>query len=357
MILNDEHIKHYATVRKMIEPFNPMLVNPASYDLTLHYELIEITPGGIMDPSNTGNAVHKLTSERKIKLSYGQSYLLQPGVFILASSVERVKIPPILAAEVKLKSTTARRGIGHVYSGWIDPGFEGQITFELFSHVPVLLEPGKPIAQIIFNEMIDAPQEPYQGKYQYQEGPTPARSEYENPATSFNANAASRPFLTPERLIHDDLKQVYTNAPGQPIDSSKAFGLLIPYSVDQVWSDARGNVHVKEPHGGKEHILSIEEIYDNMIKNIHPAQTVADFIESIVNPKSALSNLQELVQAVAEDFGPGHINFDIAPNVNSGPINAPLTQIWVDAEGKPLDIQPRRPINKVDRDWAEENDL
>lgn len=175
MILSDSMIKDYCEKQNMIDPFNPQRINPASYDLTLYGKLIEMTPGGIMDASNTGNAAHRLTSQREITLHHGQSYLLQPGIFILASSVEYIRLPAELAAEVKLKSTTARKGIGHVYSGWVDPGFEGQITFELFSHIPVLLEPGKPIAQIIFQQMAQVPENPYQGRYQHQQGPTPAR--------------------------------------------------------------------------------------------------------------------------------------------------------------------------------------
>lgn len=175
-VLSDSQITEYCS-NGMIEPFNPAYVNPASLDLRLHPALIEITAGGVLDASNNGAAASKLTTERTIFLQHGQKYLLQPGVFILASSMEYIKLPSELAAEVKLKSTTARRGIGHVYSGWIDPGFEGNITFELFSHVPVILEAGQLIVQIVFMEMSQVPEKPYQGRYQGQQGPTAAKIE------------------------------------------------------------------------------------------------------------------------------------------------------------------------------------
>lgn len=171
MVLSDQQIIDYCIGYNMIEPYNTELVNPASYDLTLSYDIIEIHAGGIVDASTP----HNLTTTRKITLQYGQKYLLQPGTFILASSLEYVKIPPELAAEVKLKSSTARAGIGHMFAGWIDPGFEGNITFELFSHVPVWLQPGKPVCQIAFLHMSKVPIKPYSGRYQNQVGPTPAR--------------------------------------------------------------------------------------------------------------------------------------------------------------------------------------
>lgn len=174
MILPDFMIKEYAQ-QGMIEPFEPKYINPASLDLTLYGEIIEITPGGVIDASNSGSASNRLTTQKHIKLQHGQKYLLQPGIFILASSIEVLNLPYNIAANVQLKSTTARSGIGHVYAGWIDPGFSGQITFELFSHVPVLLEPGKPVCQITFLQMAAIPEKPYQGKYQNQQGPTPAR--------------------------------------------------------------------------------------------------------------------------------------------------------------------------------------
>lgn len=351
MILNDLHIIEFCEQQNMIEPFNPMLVNPASYDLTLWGELIEITPGGIMDASNSGNASHRYTSERKIKLSYGQTYLLQPGVFILASSIETVRIPPTLAAEVKLKSTTARKGIGHVYSGWIDPGFEGQITFELFSHVPVLLEPGKPIAQIIFNEMIQVPMNAYQGRYQHQVGPTPART------------------FEDQYPIWDNYTKLMELSPALKQHFNEMMN-IIPPDVDQIWSDAQGNIHVKSPDG-QEHMLPMKAILDNYNSGIHPAQTVNDFVKAITEaPRKAVTVtleeaeviLQELVDAIKEDFGPGTINFDImSPNVNTGPIDAPNRQIWSNPDGSTFTLDKdnwsQRPRPRIDRDWGEENDL
>lgn len=171
MILNDASITKLCE-EGMVSPYRADLVNPASLDLTLSPDIIEISAGGLVAAYDHPG---KKVFERKVHIQLGQEYLLQPGMFVLASSLEYVKLPKDVAAQVSLKSTTARRGIGHVFAGWIDPGFEGNITFELFSHIPTVLTPNKAICQIVFYRMESPPVKPYQGKYQYQLGPTPAK--------------------------------------------------------------------------------------------------------------------------------------------------------------------------------------
>jgi len=52
--------------------------------------------------------------------------------FMLGHSLETVRIPPDLTARVEGKSTWGRKGLlVHLTAGFIDPGFEGQITLEL----------------------------------------------------------------------------------------------------------------------------------------------------------------------------------------------------------------------------------
>jgi len=162
-----------------IEPFDKNNVNPASYDLTMSNELVKIVPRTVADPSNYGISKTQLVKEEKIKLEKGQRYILHPGDFVLASSVEYVKLPASVCGIVMLKSTPARSGIGHMYAGYIDPGFEGNITFELYSLVPVVLTPGQPICQIVFIATTAPVSVPYGqvGRYHKQVGPTPARKQ------------------------------------------------------------------------------------------------------------------------------------------------------------------------------------
>lgn len=151
MILSDASIDEYVTRFSLIEPFRRKQLQPASYDLTLG-EL----PGGL----------------RK----------LEPGQFILASTLERVNIPAHVVGRIEGKSSWARKGLIIHTAGFVDPGFRGQLTLEMtnLSDTPVPLKVGVLIAQIAF-QLLDKPAaRPYGhpelgSHYQNQEGITDSR--------------------------------------------------------------------------------------------------------------------------------------------------------------------------------------
>jgi dCTP deaminase len=62
-------------------------------------------------------------------------------------------------------------------AGWVDPGFEGNITLELFNanRLPLRLASGRRICQIVFAFMDQATRRPYAGKYQGQRGTVGSR--------------------------------------------------------------------------------------------------------------------------------------------------------------------------------------
>lgn len=108
--------------------------------------------------------------------------IMYPGTFYLASSIEEIYCPPDLAAFIQMRSSFARRGLGHKMAGFVDPGFRGQITFELETAVPLRVKAGERIAQAVYVRLEATTLRPYEGKYMYQQGPTPAYSvtEYKN---------------------------------------------------------------------------------------------------------------------------------------------------------------------------------
>lgn len=143
-----------------IAPFFQEQVNPASYDVCLG-------DTWILPTSPTGSQ-SELTQ---------QSLTLYPGQVVLATTLEYVILPKDVCADLKLKSTIGRSWINHALAGWIDCGFEGQITLELqnVGPRPVALTAGDRIAQLIFFQMESEPDKPYQGKYQKQRGATAPR--------------------------------------------------------------------------------------------------------------------------------------------------------------------------------------
>lgn len=106
-------------------------------------------------------------------------YILEPGDFVLAATLEKFYMPINICAVVHDKSSWARRGLC-VQNTVFEPGWFGYATLELTNHGKEILyiAKGMPIAQVMFH-MLDMPtMQPYKGKYQNQEaGPQPARIE------------------------------------------------------------------------------------------------------------------------------------------------------------------------------------
>lgn len=93
-----------------------------------------------------------------------------PGDFILASSIERIKMPDDLICIVHDKSSWAREGLA-IQNTVLEPGWEGYITLELSFHRPnrvLNIMRGDPIAQLIFHKLSAPTNQPYNGKYQNQ---------------------------------------------------------------------------------------------------------------------------------------------------------------------------------------------
>ena len=177
VILSDKDIYHaYLSNKLDIYPFDECAIQPASYDLRLSDPvrmLLWKTPGekpAIYWRSVRENAEHWMVEQ--------ESVLLEPGQFALVHTKERVYIGPTLVGRVEGKSSLGRLGLFvHITAGYIDPGFDGNITLELFNASPYGLElvPGMPIAQISFHELKNPAQKLYSGKYQHAEGPQASR--------------------------------------------------------------------------------------------------------------------------------------------------------------------------------------
>jgi dCTP deaminase len=158
MILPDYRLTKWA-VDGGLRPCIVENINPASVDLTLGFEYIDL-----------------LTGERHA-LGPMEMFTLQPGQAILATTAEYVKMPADCAGTIFLKSSMARRGLDHALAGWIDPSFEGQITLELHTHRIIRLTAGQRICQLVLTRMESIPERGYDvtGRYQGQMGPTEAR--------------------------------------------------------------------------------------------------------------------------------------------------------------------------------------
>ncbi|MBK8191016.1 MAG: dCTP deaminase [Vampirovibrionales bacterium] len=110
-----------------------------------HMDLVNKTPEALRRDA--------AQSMQAVKIPPTEPFVLHPGEFALASTLEFVRIPLDLAARLEGRSTWGRLGLQiHATAGFVDPGFCGALTFELsnVSTVPLQLYPGVRISQICF---------------------------------------------------------------------------------------------------------------------------------------------------------------------------------------------------------------
>jgi dCTP deaminase len=108
-----------------------------------------------------------------------ESMTIDPGEFVLASTIERFCIPNDVLIVAHDKSSWARRGLA-VQNTVFDPGWRGYATLELTNHgrSSLAISAGDPIAQVVCHLLTEPTKQPYSGKYQDQEaGPQHARDD------------------------------------------------------------------------------------------------------------------------------------------------------------------------------------
>jgi len=156
-------------------------LQPASLDLRLGYDFqtFNYTRQALIDPADPATFEH-LTS--LTQLQDGERFLVHPGEFVLATTLEHVEIPNDLLARLEGRSSIGRLGIViHSTAGFIDPGFKGKITLEIsnLGHIAVALYPRMRICHLAFEEMSSPVRSGYGekrgAKYQGQDAATASR--------------------------------------------------------------------------------------------------------------------------------------------------------------------------------------
>lgn len=170
MILSDRTIRDMIAEKTLkISPLSEEQIQPASVDIRLGntFSIVDDTPSGIIT----------LDSEIKYKTITADKYLILPGQFVLATTMEFFELPDDLTAFVEGRSSLGRMGLFIQNAGWVDPGFKGEITLELFNanRCAIELTAGRRVGQLVFAKMDCAAQDPYNGKYQGQTGATGSR--------------------------------------------------------------------------------------------------------------------------------------------------------------------------------------
>ncbi len=163
MILSDGTLKAMIKSGELVvEPIDPQSIQPASIDCRLgdHFLIVEQNQMDIIT----------LDADIKYREITSESITIPPHTFLLATTQEYIELPDNLTAFVEGRSSIGRIGLFIQNAGWVDPGFKGRITLELYNagSLPIKLQAGKRICQLVFCSMDKRAESPYQGKYQGQ---------------------------------------------------------------------------------------------------------------------------------------------------------------------------------------------
>lgn len=184
MILSDRDILarlERGDIRILPAPDLETQLQPASLDLRLGYDFqtFNYTRQSLIDPRDP-STFEELTTLTQLRED--ERFLVHPGEFVLATTMEHVEVPNDLLARLEGRSSIGRLGIViHSTAGYVDPGFKGKITLEIsnLGRIAVALYPGMRICQVAFEEMSSPVQKGYGekhgAKYQGQSAATASR--------------------------------------------------------------------------------------------------------------------------------------------------------------------------------------
>ncbi len=165
MILSGKEINRRLGRDIFIEPYNEEQLNPNSYNVCLHRELLIYTEP-VLDMKKRNNIASIVIPQ--------DGFVLEPGKLYLGRTIEYTKTD-MLVPMLEGRSSIGRLGLFiHITAGFGDVGFSGYWTLEMFCVLPIRIYPGIEIGQIFYHT-IEGNFERYDsGKYQNNKGIQPS---------------------------------------------------------------------------------------------------------------------------------------------------------------------------------------
>lgn len=157
----DERADRRIIITPLIDP--KAQIGPCSIDVRLggSFKIPTTTRIGAIDPRDEKTVASYVLS---VDIRPGDEFYLHPGEFALAATLEYIRVPRDLACRIEGRSSWGRLGLlVHATAGFVDPGYSGNLTFELFNagRLPVKLRPGDRMAQLCFFELAGLPNVAY----------------------------------------------------------------------------------------------------------------------------------------------------------------------------------------------------
>lgn len=165
MILSGKEIALHMGGDIVIEPFDPQRLNPNSYNLSLHNQLL-VYEDRLLD-MKTPNPTRELTIPP-------EGLVLEPDKLYLGRTNEFTKTERFVPM-LEGRSSVGRLGLFiHVTAGFGDVGFAGYWTLEIFCVQPIRIYPNVEICQIYYHDIKGDYDLYSSGKYQNNTGIQPS---------------------------------------------------------------------------------------------------------------------------------------------------------------------------------------
>lgn len=165
MILSGKEILGRVGKDIFIKPFNPKQMNPNSYNLKLHNELL-VYEDRLLDMKKENRA-------RKILIP-DEGMVLEPGRLYLGRTKEFTKTENLVPM-LEGRSSIGRLGLFiHITAGFGDVGFSGYWTLEIFCIQPIRIYSNVEICQIYYHSIEGEYDNYSSGKYQNNKGIQPS---------------------------------------------------------------------------------------------------------------------------------------------------------------------------------------
>jgi dCTP deaminase len=169
MILSDRDIKKALDSGRVTitpKPDYSVQLGSCSIDLRLgsKFRVFNHSKVPYIDPNKPADGD---TMMHEITVTDGEPFILQPGDFVLATTMESFSLPDDLLARLEGRSSLGRLGIVvHSTASIFDPGWNGMIVMELgnMGRMPVALYPGMRICALTFEELSSSAEVPYSKK-------------------------------------------------------------------------------------------------------------------------------------------------------------------------------------------------
>jgi len=145
-------------------------LQPNSLDIRLNDEF------SIFEYENKPINIKKGIKDTEYDNVTSDKFIIEPGEFVLADTIENFNIPDYLYGQIHGRSSIGRLGLEvHSTAGLVDSGYNGSITLELKNNNkrPITIYSGMRIGQIVFHELSSKCNNPYSAKhnkYQDQSG-------------------------------------------------------------------------------------------------------------------------------------------------------------------------------------------